>query len=237
MASACQSPVGPRATGPLRSPCPIPTAARTDPTAGRGARCSIRISKATSPRCSRSAPTTTSSPVTGVVPPDLEGRPAAQRTEPAAVPRRRGRLPLVRRRRDGPRHLAVRRPGRRLPEPLGADPGAGRQGGHRAAQGPERAHRRAGQHPRHPARRHHPGPGGVRLPPRPLPRPRPGPGPRLRRCPGLAHDRPPQGRPGHRRTGLLRRRRLRPPVPPLPRGRRRRCSSHAPRRSTSPGPR
>ena len=140
-------------------------------------------------------------PVTGVIPPDLDGPAAAQRAESGRRARRRGRLPLVQRRRDDPRHRAGRRAGptgyrnrwvrtRALAAKL-ETPTAG---------GPDRADRRPGQHPRDPPRRHHPGPGRVGIPPRPVARPRPGPRPRLRRRAGLAHDRPPQGRPG---TGEL----------------------------------
>ena len=162
-------------------------------------------------------------PVTGVIPPDLDGRLLRNGPNPAVRPRRRGRLPLVQRRRDDPRHLAGRGQGRPATATAGCGPGPWPPSWRRRRPtGPERAHRRPGQHPRHPPRRHHPGPGGVGVPPRPLARPEPGPGPRLRRGAGLADDRPPEGRPGHRRADLLRLRRLRAAVPPLPRGRRRR---------------
>ncbi len=74
------------------------------------------------------------------------------------------------------------------------------------------------------------------LPPCPLARSRSGPGPRFRRRAGLADDRPPEGRPGHRGAGLLRHRCVRAAVPPLPRGR---CHGvPGPHRGdrTSPGP-
>ena len=60
--------------------------------------------------------------VTGVVPPDLEGVLLRNGPNPLTVPERPGRLPLVLRRRDAPRHLAGRGQGHRLPEPVGAHP-------------------------------------------------------------------------------------------------------------------
>ena len=51
------------------------------------------------------------------------GAAAAQRAEPGASAGRPGRLPLVLGRRDGPRRLAGRGQGHRLPQPLGPHPG------------------------------------------------------------------------------------------------------------------
>ena len=170
-------------------------------------------------------------PVTGVLPPDLDGRLLRNGPNPAAVQADADyhwfsgdgmvhAISLAEGKATGYRNRWVRT--RKLAGTLETPPPTG----------PERADRRPGQHPRHPPRGHHPGPVRDRVPPRSVGRPRPGPDPRLRRRAGLTHDRPSQTRSRKRRAGLLRIRRLRSALPPLSRGRRRRRARPTPRRST-----
>ena len=164
-------------------------------------------------------------PVTGAIPPELDGHPAAQRPEPDHA--RPAELPLVRRRRDAPRRRAARRR-RSLPEPLGAHRRRVRRARRGAAGRSARRRLRGRLERRQHARRRPRGPDPRAR--RGLPPDRGAPGPhdrralRLRRRAAIRDDRAPEDRPADRRDALLRLRHHGPAVPALPRGRRLGCA-------------